>query len=59
MSRAARTAAAVVMAAVLAVMLSACYPHSHEYVLTPEFSGVLLNAGAPGSNQQSERACVL
>jgi hypothetical protein len=47
MSRPARTAAAVVTAAVLAGLLSACYLHSHEYVLTPEFSGLLLKAGAP------------
>src|ERR1700733_6071290 len=52
MSRLARIAAAVVTAAVLpelAGLLSGCYPHSHEYVLTPEFSGVLLKAGAPMS----------
>ena len=41
------TAATVVTAAVLPGLLSACYPHSHEYVLTPEFSGVLLKGGAP------------
>jgi hypothetical protein len=47
LERIAGTAAAVVTAAVLAGLLSSCYPHSHEYVLTPEFSGVLFKAGTP------------
>jgi len=37
---------AIPLVALLAA-LSGCYPHSHNYVLTQEFSGVLLEDGTP------------
>jgi hypothetical protein len=33
--------------AALCGVLTACFPHSHEYILTQEFTGVLLEGGAP------------
>lgn len=34
-------------ALLFALLLSGCYPHSHDYVLTQEFSGVLRKGGSP------------
>lgn len=36
----------------LLAFLSGCYPHSHDYVLTQEFSGVLLRGGTPMAGVQ-------
>ena len=33
----------------LIALLSGCYPHSHDYMLTQGFSGVLLKGGSPMS----------
>ncbi len=36
-----------VLAAAALLLLSACYPHTHEYVATPSLSGVLMRSGTP------------
>ena len=41
------TSASLIVTPVLIAVLSGCYPRSYDYVLTQEFSGVLVKAGAP------------